>query len=254
MAGRGPVPGADDVTGGDSDHRAERDVIAGRCSRAGHAHGSDAAALGGFLGIKVAAGSTTFEYVIDRYPQLESVASRTWLEPTFLIDFDEPVFATLKTEMKDLGEHPGRIALVDFVARIVDDKEPRGWDLASVVATRRQGDCTEHAVLTTALARMYGTSGVSRWELLYLRRHQPRGIWTRLERNARRRPLGRGRCCATRLRKNRTICADGDRRGRRSLGTRWPSPASPPLDSARRYPGPRADKIICNRGRTNGWS
>ena len=112
--------------------------------------------LAGLLGVTVPAGATTFEYVIDRYPQLASSTPRTWLEPTFVIDFDEPAVALLAEEMEESGEIPTRSALVAFVARIVDENMARGWDLASVVADRRQGDCTEHAVLTVALARLHG--------------------------------------------------------------------------------------------------
>ncbi|HET7811093.1 MAG TPA: transglutaminase-like domain-containing protein [Steroidobacteraceae bacterium] len=117
---------------------------------------SDAPMLGALLGVKVPAGASSFEYIVDRYPQLESKNPRTWLEPTFLIDFDEPPFAALRAEMKDLGDKPDREALVEFVNRTIHENYERGWDLASTVAKRREGDCTEHAVLTTALARMYG--------------------------------------------------------------------------------------------------
>lgn len=112
--------------------------------------------VGAALGIKTTEGTTTFDYVIDAYPQLQSRGVRSWLEPTFLIDFDEPVFAGLRTAMKDQNVKPEREALAAFVDRFIDKKNPRGWDLASTVATRREGDCTEHAVLTAALARLQG--------------------------------------------------------------------------------------------------
>ncbi len=117
---------------------------------------SDAAMLGALLGVKVPAGSSRFEYVVDQYPQLVSKTARTWLEATFLIDYDEPPFAALKAEMKDLGDKPSREALIGFVNRTIHENYERGWDLASTVAKRREGDCTEHAVLTTALARLFG--------------------------------------------------------------------------------------------------
>ena len=112
--------------------------------------------LGAALGIQAADGAMTFEYLIDAYPQLQARAKRSWLEPTFMIDFDEPVFAGLQTAMKDQDVKPEREALVAFVDRFIDKKNPRGWDLASTVATRREGDCSEHAVLTAALARLQG--------------------------------------------------------------------------------------------------
>ena len=112
--------------------------------------------LGAALGIQASEGAMTFDYVIDAYPQLQSRVVRSWREPTFLIDFDEPVFAGLQAAMKDQNVRPEREALVAFVDRFIDKKNPRGWDLASTVATRREGDCTEHAVLTAALARLLG--------------------------------------------------------------------------------------------------
>jgi len=117
--------------------------------------GTDAT-LGTALGVKAPDDAMAFEYIIDAYPQLQSQVSRTWLEPTFVIDFDEPVFAELQTAMKDQKVGAEREALIAFVDRYIDKKRPRGWDLASTVARRREGDCTEHAVLTAALARLQG--------------------------------------------------------------------------------------------------
>jgi transglutaminase-like putative cysteine protease len=108
------------------------------------------------LGVKVPSDAESFEYVIDKYAQLRGAESRTWLEPTFVIDFDEPAFEPLRKELAAFGGKPTRAQLVEFVARILDETHDRGWDLASIVARRREGDCTEHAVLTAALARMQG--------------------------------------------------------------------------------------------------
>jgi len=105
------------------------------------------------LGGSVPADGHWLEYVIDKYPQLRGADERSWLESTFVIDFTEPVFETLR---KELGGNSTHAQLVEFVARIVENTQERGWDLASVVARRREGDCTEHAVLTAALARMHG--------------------------------------------------------------------------------------------------
>jgi hypothetical protein len=117
---------------------------------------SDAAKLAAGLGVRALTDATSFEYTVGAYPQIVGPADRTWLEATFVVDFDQPEFALLKTEMAGLGSRPTRAQIVEFVNRTVDEHTPRGWDLASVVAKRRQGDCSEHAVLTTALARMYG--------------------------------------------------------------------------------------------------
>jgi len=116
---------------------------------------ADAVALGRKLGVDVPQGAASFEYVLDRYPQIADAGERTWLEPTFVIDFDEPPVQSLKGELQ-ASQPPAVAALVAFVANLIDENEPRSWDIASAVARRRQGDCSEHAVLMTALARMYG--------------------------------------------------------------------------------------------------
>ena len=115
------------------------------------------------LGASVRAGETSFEYVIDKYPQLRGAEGRTWLESTWVIDFTEPAFDALRKELGAAGGKSTRRELVAFVARIVEETDGREWDLASVVVRRREGDCSEHAVLTAALARMQGFRRASRW-------------------------------------------------------------------------------------------
>jgi hypothetical protein len=116
----------------------------------------DAAALAAKLGVNLAAGASSFEYVVGAYPQLEAAKKRTWLEPTFMIDFDEPVFKELEQELTPLLGKATPPALVKYVSEVMDTSKPRGWDIASLVAKKRQGDCSEHAVFVAALARMYG--------------------------------------------------------------------------------------------------
>ena len=108
------------------------------------------------LGVKLPANQASFEYVFGRYPQVRGAEARTWLEPTFVIDFTEPEFDPLRQELGARGSPITRPQLVEYVAALLDESNDRGWDLASVVARRRQGDCSEHAVLTTALARQQG--------------------------------------------------------------------------------------------------
>jgi hypothetical protein len=117
---------------------------------------ADPQKLARVLGVSLPAGHEAFEYVIDQYPQLAGTATRTWLEPTFLIDFTEPVFDQLRRELGSGGAEVMRPQLVEYVADFVAESDDRHWDLASVVARRRSGDCSEHAVLTAALARMQG--------------------------------------------------------------------------------------------------
>src|SRR6185436_11363532 len=56
-----------------------------------------------------------------------------------------------------LGAAPTVDALVQFVDKFIVKKSvARSFDVASVVARRREGDCTEHAVFLAALARAFG--------------------------------------------------------------------------------------------------
>jgi hypothetical protein len=56
--------------------------------------------------------------------------------------------------LRDLGEKMEMPALTSWVARYITKKTlVHDFDTASVVAARREGDCTEHAVLLAALAR-----------------------------------------------------------------------------------------------------
>ena len=79
-------------------------------------------------------------------------------QPSFLVDYDEPVFTALRaTVTARFGAHPTPEQLATFVDGYITTKNgARGDDLASVVATRKEGDCTEHAVLLAALVRMFG--------------------------------------------------------------------------------------------------
>jgi transglutaminase-like putative cysteine protease len=103
------------------------------------------------------AGASRLDYVLAGYPVAVTSLEQSWLEPSFVIDFDEPSVQALRTALqREAGEAPARAELLRFVAQTIDETRPRGWDVASRVAALRQGDCTEHAVLTTALARSLG--------------------------------------------------------------------------------------------------
>lgn len=82
---------------------------------------------------------------------------------SFVIDFHEPSVVSLVDELLDswsgeaLADRPETEALARFVDAAIDEKSmARGWSLASRVAEEGIGDCTEHAVLLTALARYFG--------------------------------------------------------------------------------------------------
>jgi hypothetical protein len=77
---------------------------------------------------------------------------------SFLIDYTEPVIQALAGPIEQrYGKQPSPGELEQFVHDyIVDKNGAHGFDVASMVARSRAGDCTEHAVLLTALLRMYG--------------------------------------------------------------------------------------------------
>ena len=78
--------------------------------------------------------------------------------PSFVLDYDEPAFAPLLEALRKAhGAHPTVAQLVAFTDRHIAKKNlSRGFDIASTVARRGEGDCTEHAVLLAALARASG--------------------------------------------------------------------------------------------------
>lgn len=121
-------------------------------------HATDVGRLSRLLGVSApTAGATSFEYTLGAYPVLPSAPSRTWLEPTWVLDFDEPDVAALHRTYRAARDGPPTTrSLVAFVAETLQGTLDQGFEIASVVARRRTGDCTEHAVLTAALARAAG--------------------------------------------------------------------------------------------------
>jgi hypothetical protein len=120
---------------------------------------AETARLAGRLGVEPpAAGSDlVVETVVGVQPRMPEVAGRTWLESTFVIDHDDPHVVALRDEYR--REHPGAPtvgSIVAFVARRMQPADDQGFEFASEAATVLRGDCTEHAVLTAALARSLG--------------------------------------------------------------------------------------------------
>ena len=119
----------------------------------------DPAKLAARLGVAPpATGATGLDVELLPNPQPPAGdAGRTWLEPTFVIDYDEPSVQALRQEF--LAQHP-EPPTPEAIARFVNTKvvasSDQPWQLASTVATRLRGDCTEHAVLAAALARSVG--------------------------------------------------------------------------------------------------
>ncbi|MBT8080833.1 MAG: transglutaminase-like domain-containing protein [Gammaproteobacteria bacterium] len=93
-------------------------------------------------------------------PTLASPADERFLRSTWVVDFAEDAVRSLATGFANPdGARPTPAELEHFVFDHIDDKTySRSFDLASRVAAMRQGDCTEHAVLLTALARINGYS------------------------------------------------------------------------------------------------
>lgn len=79
-------------------------------------------------------------------------------EASFVVDFDEPIVQSVVSDLRErYGEKPSLPALAEHAGAHIALKNYRnGFDLASQVASSGEGDCTEHAVLLTALARATG--------------------------------------------------------------------------------------------------
>jgi len=88
-------------------------------------------------------------------PRFTGQPNENYLTESFVIDFDEDSmqeflsgFAAVESQVLNLS------ALEQYVAAYISNPTYEvGFNIASVIATERRGDCTEHAVLLTALAR-----------------------------------------------------------------------------------------------------
>jgi hypothetical protein len=123
------------------------------------AHVADPAALAASLATSVReVGADHVEIEASAYPELEPRDPERYRAASFLIDFDEPEVRALGAELA--ARHAGAPSLDElrrFTAGAIPRKSAeRGWDAASRIARAGVGDCTEHAVLLTALARAAG--------------------------------------------------------------------------------------------------
>lgn len=76
---------------------------------------------------------------------------------SFVIDYDEAPFAAAAAELARSGGRPTPGAIAAFADRYISEKTfEHSFDVASRVAVTHAGDCTEHAVFTTALLRRFG--------------------------------------------------------------------------------------------------
>jgi transglutaminase-like putative cysteine protease len=92
-------------------------------------------------------------YPVARTPPPDS----RHLSPSFLVDYTEPAVQALKPWIeRRYGPRPSPEDLEQFVFEYIREKNyAHGFDVASIVAQSRSGDCSEHAILLTALLRMY---------------------------------------------------------------------------------------------------
>jgi hypothetical protein len=76
---------------------------------------------------------------------------------SFVIDYDEVAFTGPAAELERSGKARSASAISAFASEYISEKTYiHSFDVASRVAAKRSGDCTEHAVFTTALLRRFG--------------------------------------------------------------------------------------------------
>lgn len=110
-----------------------------------------------FPGASVAAGAVTLDLAGNAPPAIVAPPVPAQRGPSFFVDHDQPAAAPFRAAVAALGPAPSREALERLVdGWIVHKTMARGLDAASRVAARREGDCSEHAVLLAAAARLAG--------------------------------------------------------------------------------------------------
>lgn len=98
-------------------------------------------------------------FSLSGYPAATSpVNDALHRDASFLVDYNEPSVQALVEQINSqYGTRPAPAELEQFVYDFIEHKNAaHGFDVASMVAKTRAGDCTEHAVLLTALLRLYG--------------------------------------------------------------------------------------------------
>lgn len=118
-------------------------------------NGSEELARRALSSVRTTEGS---ELAVAGYPTRGDAPRARDRSASFVIDFDTDDVGKVRALVtRDHGERPAMVELTRFVATYIETKNlSRGYDPASVVARRREGDCTEHAVLLAALGRSFG--------------------------------------------------------------------------------------------------
>lgn len=116
-------------------------------------------------------------------PKAETAPSRAALEPSVLIQSNDPTIKQMAREAVAAESEPARRAakLERYVQQAVKEKNfSSAFSSAAEVAKTRQGDCTEHAVLLAALARALEIPSRVAIGLVYVRPAQAFGfhMWT----------------------------------------------------------------------------
>ncbi|HET7204875.1 MAG TPA: transglutaminase domain-containing protein [Steroidobacteraceae bacterium] len=107
----------------------------------------------------VAVGDSSVRVAVEPAAVRTYQADDRWLAASFIIDHDQPAIVALRDGFLDQASADAvarRRDLVAFVEHQMDATHGQGWEPASVTAHSLRGDCTEHAVLTAALARSLG--------------------------------------------------------------------------------------------------
>lgn len=108
----------------------------------------------------LAVGDSTVRVAVEPSSVRAYEADDRWLAASFIVDHDQPEILALRDAfLRQAGDEDAGSArdVVAFVEQAVDATHGQGWEPASLTARSLRGDCTEHAVLTAALARSLGT-------------------------------------------------------------------------------------------------
>ncbi len=118
---------------------------------------ADAPGLARLLGLPESAtradGTLDLTLEAGTHPDLDAQGDP--LAASFIVDYHDPEVAQLHQRLVGQAGHGGVGAaqVVDFVATAMHSEYGENLHFASEVARTLRGDCTEHALLTTALAR-----------------------------------------------------------------------------------------------------
>jgi hypothetical protein len=127
----------------------------------------------------------TAEVTVTAEPAADAsgVPGQEYLAANSILEIDDPRIRAMAAEAKGSLTEPREIAeaLERYVHRVVSTKDfSQTFSTAAEVATSRQGDCTEHAVLLAALARACGIPSRVAIGLVYVPALQGFGyhMWT----------------------------------------------------------------------------